>query len=135
MRGVRVSKEVKRVKLLTLIELFLGAVVLVSGIVVGVMGLVEQPASFTIAGEGLLTLVFGARAALILNVPARIAKVVKLALVVLLLQIACLVAAVMLMDMDGKKDMVVAVCGGFLPALLTCTIMMLSRGIAKRAER
>ena len=129
------STEVKRVKLLTLLELFLGMAVLVGGIVVAVMALVEQPAGFVIAGEGLVTLLFGARAALIVNVPARIAKVVKLALIVMLVQIACAVAAVMLMDMDGKKDMVVAVCGGFLPAIITFVIMMLSRGIAKRAER
>ena len=129
------SAEVKRVKLLTLIELFLGLAVLIGGITVAVLSLVEQPAAFVIAGEGLGTLLFGARAALSVNVPARIAKVVKLALVVFLIQIACLVVAVMLMDMDGKKDMVVAVCGGFLPAFMSFVIMMLSRGIAKRAER
>ncbi|MBO7674561.1 MAG: hypothetical protein J6S63_06085 [Atopobiaceae bacterium] len=128
------SAEAKRVKILTLIELVLGLAIVVTGVVLVVLG-AASAAPFVLCGEGVLTLVFGARAALIANVPARIGKLVSLALIVLLLQIACLVGIVFLIGPDQVSQDPIPVFAAALPAVFSVTIALLSNGIAKRAER
>ena len=128
------SAEAKRVKILTLIELFLGLAVAVAGIVLLVMG-AKTAAPFVLCGEGVVSVVFGARGALIANVPARIGKLATLGLVVLLLQVACIVGVVFLIGPNEVTREPLPVCVSVLPAIVTLIIVVLSRGIAKRAER
>lgn len=128
------SSEAKRVKILTLVEMFLGLALVVAGIVF-VVGGASTAAPFVLCGEGALSLVFGARGALIANVPARIGKIVSLGLVVLLLQAACVAAIVFLVGPDEVADNLPPVCLSAVPALVTLVAVLLSRGMAKRAER
>lgn len=128
------SSEAKRVKILTLIELALGLALIVVGIVLVVGGQAAQ-APFVLCGEGVVSLVFGGRAALIANVPARIGKLVSLALIICLVQAACVAGIVMLVGTDQVKENLLPVCCAAVPAFVSLTIALLSRGIAKRAER
>ncbi len=131
---LEVSSEAKRVKLLTLAEMFLGLIVLVGGIVAAVMGLLDLTAGIVLAAEGIVGLLFGARGALIANVPARIGKLVRIALVVVLIQIACCVVVGYITGADEQPE-IVAIVGGALLPIISFVIMVLSRGMAKRAER
>ena len=133
-RGTIVSTEIKRVKLMTLAELFLGIALLAGGVVVAAMGAVMQSGAFLLAGEGLVTSAFGVRGALIANVPARIGKLATLALVIALVQIACCVGTWLLLGTDEQSDYV-CLASAAVPALISCVIWLLSRGMAKRAER
>lgn len=128
------SSEAKRVKILTLIELFLGLALVVAGIVLAVGGAATM-APFALCAEGVVSLVFGARGALIANVPARIGKMVSLGLVVFLLQAACIALIVYLVGPDQVSDNLPVVCMASVPALVTIVAVLLSRGMAKRAER
>ena len=128
------SSEAKRVKILTLIELILGLVLVVTGVVLAVMGAVTV-APFVLCGDGILTMVFGARGALIANVPARIGNLTSLALIAMLLQIVCLVGIVLLIGPSNVSEDPVPIFEAALPAIFSVTIALLSNGIAKRAER
>ena len=128
------SAEAKRVKILTLIELLLGLAVVILGIVLLVMG-AKTAAPYVLCGEGVISLVFGVRGALIANVPARIGKLVTLGLVVLLLQIACIAGIVFLIGPNEVAKEPLPVCASVVPALITLIAVVLARGIAKRAER
>ena len=128
------SAEAKRVKILTLIELLLGLAVVILGIVLLVMG-AKTAAPYVLCGEGVISLVFGVRGALIANVPARIGKLVTLGLVVLLLQIACIAGIVFLIGPNEVPKEPLPVCASVVPALITLIAVVLARGIAKRAER
>lgn len=128
------SSEAKRVKILTLIELALGLALVVFGIVLIVNGNPAQ-APGILCGEGVFTLFFGARAALIANVPARIGKLVTFGLIALLIQVACAVAIVMMVGTDHVAENPVPVCLSAVPAVVSLVIVLLSRGMAKRAER
>ena len=128
------SSEAKRVKILTLIELLLGLALIVFGIVLFVTSGVKK-VPFTLCGEGLCTLVFGVRGALIANVPARLGKLVTLGIVVLLLQIACIAAIVVFTGPDKISSNPAPTCVSAVPALITLVAVVLARGITKRAER
>ena len=128
------SAEAKRVKILTLIELLLGLAVVILGIVLLVMG-AKTAAPYVLCGEGVISLVFGVRGALIANVPARIGKLVTLGLVVLLLQIACIAGIVFLIGPNEVAKEPLPACASVVPALITLIAVVLARGIAKRAER
>ena len=128
------SAEAKRVKILTLIELILGLAVVVLGIVLIILGS-KTAAPFVLCGEGVVSVVFGVRGALIANVPARIGKLVTLGLVVLLLQVACIVGVVFLIGSNEVSKEPLPVCASAVPALITLIAVVLARGIAKRAER
>lgn len=128
------SSEAKRVKILTLIELILGLVIVVCGLALGIMG-ATTAAPYVLAGEGVVSLFFGARGALIANVPARIGKLVTLGLIMLVIQLACLGIVVYLVGVNNVAEDPVPVCLSVIPALLTLAIVLLSRGMAKRAER
>lgn len=128
------SSEAKRVKILTLLELFLGIALVVAGIVFVVMGAATS-APYVLCGEGGLALVYGVRGSLIANVPARMAKLAKFAAVMLLLQVACVVGVVMLIGTDHVADEVPTVALSAVPVVVTLASMLLARGIAKRAER
>lgn len=114
--------------------MFAGSLMVIGAIVVLVMGLVEMPSACVVIGEGLLTAVFGVRGALITNVPARVPKLVSLALITLVIQVACVGVIVYLTGVDGKKD-IAMVCGCSAVALLSLIVWVLSRSMAKKAER
>ena len=128
------SSEAKRVKILTLIELALGLALIIMGIVF-VVGGAATAAPYVLCGEGVLTLLFGGRGALIANVPARIGKLVTLALVVFLLQLACVAGIAYLIGPDNVSQELPTVCTAAIPAIITLIAMLLARGMAKRAER
>ena len=128
------SSEVKRVKILTLLSLLLGVCTLVYGIILIVTG-GEIPVSGLVCADGLLTLVFGGRGALLANVPAKMPALAKIAIVVFLLQCALAAAIVFLVGPDHVKDNIGPVVSLAICALLSLVIWLLSRGIAKRAER
>jgi hypothetical protein len=128
------SSEAKRVKILTLIELILGLVLTVTGVVLAVMG-AATVAPFVLCGDGVLTAVFGARAALIANVPARIGRLTSLAAIVMLLQLVCLAGIVLLIGPSNVSEDPIPVFAAALPTVFSVTIALLSNGIAKRAER
>lgn len=130
-----VSSESKRIKLITLFELFLGLALLVAGIVLIVMGVMPKKPAAVLAGEGIVTLLFGGRGALIANVPARISKLVTLALIVGLVQIACIAGIVFFVGTDHVQENVGIIAASAVPAVLSLVIWCLSRGMAKRAER
>lgn len=128
------SSEVKRVKILTLIELFLGLALLVLGLV-SILGGALTTSPYLVLGEGLVTVVFGVRGALIANVPARIGKLFAKALILALVQIVCVAGVVYITGTDNVSKeplMAVAAC---VPIVFSLAIALLSRGIAKRAER
>jgi len=129
------SQEVRRVKLLVLLSMALGLVLVVLGIINAMSAGDAATPYFVLCGEGVLTLVYGARAALVANVPARIGKLATLALIVLLLQLACVAGIVYLIGVDTVKDNPVPVAIAGVPALLNLIECLLARGIAKRAER
>lgn len=128
------SAEAKRVKVLMLAELFLGMALVVLGIALLVMGAATASPAL-LCGEGVLTLFLGVRGALIVNVPARIPKLVTLGAIMLLLQLACVVGIVFLTGTDNIANDPVPVVAGAVPCLLTLIAVLMSRGIAKRAER
>ena len=128
------SSEAKRVKILTLVALVLGLGLAIMGIVLAVMGSATA-APYVLAGEGVVTLVCGARGALIANVPARISKLATLALVLFAVQVACIVGVVMLIGGPDKvTDEPAIACASVAPAVISLVIFFLSRGMAKRAE-
>jgi hypothetical protein len=129
-----VSAEAKRVKILTLLGLVLGLVLVVLGIVL-VVGGSATSAPFVLIGEGVVTLVYGGRGALIANVPARMGKLVTLAAVVLLVQLACVAAVVMLVGPDNVSKEPVLVGASAVPSVVTLATLLLARGMTKRAER
>ena len=129
-----VSSEAKRVKLLTLAEMFLGLIVLIGGIVAAFMGPLDLVAGIILAAEGLVSLIFGARGALIANVPARIGKLARIALIIQLLQIVSCVAIGLITGADEQHEIIAIVCGALLP-VISLVILILSRGMEKRAER
>ncbi len=128
------SSEAKRVKILTLIELLLGLAIVICGIVLGIMG-AATAAPYVLAGEGVVSMFFGARGALIANVPARIGKLATFGLIVLVIQLVCVGIVVCMVGPNNVAEDPVPVCLSVIPALLTLAIMLLSRGMAKRAER
>ena len=129
------SQEVRRVKLLVLLSMALGIVIAALGMV-SVLGAGDGAAPlFVLCGEGVLTLVYGVRGALVANVPARIGKLASLALVVLLVQLACVAGIVYLVGVDAIKDNPIPVVAAGIPAPLNLIEWLLDRGIAKRAER
>ena len=128
------SSEVKRVKLLTLLSLLLGLGTLVFGIVLIVMG-TSMPVGGVVCADGFLTLFFGGRGALLANVPAKMPNLAKLAIVILILQCALIAAIVFLIGPDHVKDQIAPVVCASVNAVITLVILILARGIAKRAER
>lgn len=128
------SSEAKRVKILTLIELLLGFAIVILGIVLLVMG-AKTMAPAILCGEGVITLIFGVRGALIANVPARIGKLVTFGLIVFLLQVACIAGIVFLIGPNEVQNDPVPVCAAAVPAVITFIAVLLARGMAKRAER
>ena len=128
------SSEAKRVKIFTLLELALGLALVVYGIVLIVGGSPAQMPA-VMCGEGVFGLFFGARSALIANVPARIGKLVSFGLVALLIQVVCIVAIVMTIGTDHVAENPLPVCLSAIPAVFSLVIALLSRGMAKRAER
>lgn len=128
------SSEAKRVKILTLVELLLGLALVVVGIVFVVMG-AATVAPYVLCGEGALTLVFGVRGALIANVPAHIGKLVVKAVVALVVQIACIAAIVYLIGPENVGSDPIMPCAAAAPVVFSLAIALLSRGMAKRAER
>ncbi len=128
------SSEVKRVKLLTLLSLLLGFGTLVYGIVLIVTG-TTIPVSGMVCADGLLTLIFGGRGALLANVPAKMPVLAKIAIVVFLIQCALIAAIVFLVGPDHVKDQIAPIACASANALASLVIWILSRGIAKRAER
>ena len=128
------SSEAKRVKLLTLAEMFLGLIVLVGGIVAAAMGPLDMIAGLALACEGIVGLIFGAKGALIANVPARIGKLARIALIVQIVQILACVAIVYITGAAEQHELV-AIAGGVLLPVISLVILLLSRGMAKRAER
>ena len=128
------SAEAKRVKILTLLGLVLGLVLVVLGIGL-VVGGSATSAPFVLIGEGVVTLVYGGRGALIANVPARMGKLVTLAAVVLLVQLACVAAVVMLVGPDNVSKEPVLVGASAVPSVVTLATLLLARGMTKRAER
>lgn len=128
------SSEAKRVKILTLIELLLGLAIVICGIVLGIME-AATAAPYVLAGEGVVSMFFGARGALIANVPARIGKLATFGLIVLVIQLVCVGIVVYMVGPNNVAEDPVPVCLSVIPALLTLAIMLLSRGMAKRAER
>lgn len=128
------SSEAKRVKIFTLLALFAGLALIVYG-VVRLIGGNSSTDSYVICGEGVLTLVFGARGALIANVPARLGKLATFAFVVFLVQLVCVAGAVLLIQPENVANDPVPVCACAVPAVISLVIALLSRGIAKRAER
>ena len=129
------SSEVKRVKLLTLLSLLLGLGTLVFGIVLIVMGMASMPVGGVVCADGFLTLFFGGRGALLANVPAKMPNLAKLAIVILILQCALIAAIVFLIGPDHVKDQIAPVVCASVNAVITLVILILARGIAKRAER
>ncbi len=128
------SSEAKRVKILTLIALFAG-IGLIAYAVISLVGDNSSTSSYVVGGEGLFTLVFGVRGALIANVPARLGKLATFAFVVFLLQVACIAGVVFLVKPENISQNFVPVVVAAVPALISLVIALLSRGIAKRAER
>ncbi|MBR3158197.1 MAG: hypothetical protein IKF14_03740 [Atopobiaceae bacterium] len=128
------SSEAKRVKLLTLAEMFLGLIVLIGGIVAVFMGPLDVVAGIILAAEGLVSLIFGARGALIANVPARIGKLARIALIIQLVQIVSCVAIGLITGADEQHEIIAIVCGALLP-VISLVILILSRGMEKHAER
>ncbi len=128
------SAEAKRVKIFTLIELFLGIALVVFGIVLLVTG-AKNASPYVLCGEGAISLVFGVRGALIANVPARIGKLVVFGLVIFLLQAACVAAIVYLTGPSEVSKEPLPVCASVVPAIVTLIAVFLARGMAKRAER
>ena len=128
------SSEVKRVKLLTLLSLLFGFAMLAYGIVLIVTG-TAIPVSGVVCTDGLLTVVFGGRGALLANVPAKMPNLAKLAFAFFLLQCALVAAIVFLIGPDHVKDQIAPVVCTSVNAVYTLVICLLSRGIAKRAER
>lgn len=128
------SAEAKRVKILTLIELFLGAALVVFGIVLLVTG-AKNSSPYVLCGEGVVSLVFGVRGALIANVPARIGKLVTFGIVVFLLQAACVAAIVYFTGPNEVPNEPAPVCASVVSAIVTLVAVLLARGMAKRAER
>lgn len=127
------SSEAKRIKILTLIELFLGLVIAVTAGIYAT-GVSSPTHCFVVVGEGILTLILGARGALIANVPARIGKLVPLFLIALLVQVACTAAVFVLSDPPNSGEYLTCICAA-VPALVSLIIIFLARGMAKRAER
>lgn len=128
------SSEAKRIKILTLIELALGLALLVFGIVL-IVGGGNNNAPFVLCGEGVIGLFFGARGAIIANVPARMGKLVSLGAIVLLLQIACVIGIIMLTDPQNVSQDPAPTCAAAIPAVITLVAVLLARGMTKRAER
>ena len=128
------SAEAKRVKVRMLAERCCGMALVVLGIVLLVMG-TATASPVLLCGEGVLTLFLGVRGALIVNVPARIPKLVTLGAIVLLLQLACVCGIVFITGTDNIANDPMPVAAGAGPCLLSLMAVLMSRGIAKRAER
>lgn len=128
------SPEAKRVKILTLVELALGLALIVYGVVLLVRGMASGVA-YALCGEGAVSMVFGVRGALIANVPARMGKLVTLGVVILLLQLVCVAAVVMLTGPQKVPEEPINTGLSVLPPLVTLIAIFLARGITKRAER
>lgn len=120
--------------MLTLAELFLGLIVLVGGILAALAGPLDLVAGIILACEGLVGLVFGVRGALIANVPSRIGKLARIALLVQAVQIIACVVIGVITGADEQHEIVAIACGALLP-LISLVILILSRGMEKRAER
>lgn len=127
------SAEAKRIKILTLFELFVGLVIAVAA---GIYATGDSSPTdcFVVIGEGVLTLVLAARGALIANVPARIGKLVPLFLVTLLVQVACAACVFYLADPVSNGEPLTTILAA-VPAFVSLLIVVLARGMAKRAER
>ena len=128
------SQEVKRVKILTLVELVLGVELIGLAIYLLVTGGMSSLAGI-VGLDGLLTLVFGVRGALIANVPARMPLLVRKAIIALVVQIAVVAAVVYITGPErvGAEPLPTICCA--LPAIVTLVCLLLANGIAKRAER
>lgn len=128
------TSEAKRVKILTLISLFLGLVTLVLGIVLIVSG-ASTAVSSVVCVDGFITLVFGGRGALLANVPAKMGTLAKLAIIVFLLQVVAVAGIVFLTGPEHVGEQPLPVIASGVDAILSFVIWILARGIAKRAER
>ena len=128
------SSEAKRIKILTLIELVLGFVLIGFAIFLFVGG-TDAAVAALVGAQGVVTLVFGGRGALIANVPARIGKLATLALITLAIQIVLCAAIVYLIGPDRIDQNPLPVVCSAVPSLLAIVIFLFARGMAKRAER
>lgn len=133
-RERRMSQEVKRVKILTLVELVLGVALIGFAIFLFVTGAAPAIAG-SVVGNGLMTLFFGVRGALIANVPARMPRLVRFALIAFVVQVALTAAVVCLTGTDNVGDNPLPTVCCAVPALVSLVCLLLANGIAKRAER
>lgn len=127
------SAEAKRIKILTLAQLFVGLALIVGGIVM-LMG-DATPRPFILGVEGILTLAVGARGALIANVPARIGKLAVLMLVALMVQCSCVAFVVFFTGPENVSGDPVPCCMALVPAVFSLVIALLSSSMSKHAER
>jgi hypothetical protein len=128
------SQEAKRVKILTLVELALGVVLIGPAIYLLVSGAGSLCAGL-VGLDGVLTLVFGGKGALVANVPARMPQLVRLSIIALVAQVALVAAIVYAVGPDKVGESPVAVVCAAVPCVVTLVCLLLARGIAKRAER
>lgn len=128
------SQEAKRVKILTLVELVLGVVLIGVAVFLLVSG-ADSLCAGLVALDGVLTLVFGGKAALVANVPARMPQLVRLSIIALVAQVIIVAALVYLVGPDHVGENPLAVVCAAIPCVVTLVCLLLARGIAKRAER
>ena len=128
------SQEAKRIKILTLVALIGGLALMGCAIALAVTG-TPVAVSVLIGLDGLASTLFGGRGALIANVPARMGKLASLAIIVLVVQVALVAGLVYAMGPDHVADEPLPVVVSVAPAIVTLIILLLSRGMAKRAER
>lgn len=128
------SQEAKRVKIFTLVAIALGLVCVIAAIVLAVQG-VSAAIAGLLGAEGAATIYYGGKGALIANVPARLGQLVKLSIIILVVQVACIAGIVLTVGTDNVADNSVPLALSAVSCLDTLIILLLSRGITKRAER
>jgi hypothetical protein len=128
------STEAKRIKILTLVAMAVGLVCVIVPIVLWMQ---SAPAALAglLGAEGAITIIYGGRGALIANVPARIGQLVKLSLIVCVVQAALIGCMIMVIGQDHIAENPLAIGCAAVPFFISLIICLLSRGMAKRAER
>lgn len=124
------SSDSKRIKICTLVSLIYGIVAAIMGIVFAVT--TKDATSWPVVGTGVLSAVVGVRGALIANVPSTIAKLVKLAVIVFIVQVVVALLALFLVGPQNVNDYVLPFSLMLVSMIVTLIIAILSQQLNRK---
>lgn len=124
------SADSKRIKICTILSLIYGVIATVIGIVLAVT--TSDATSWPVVGTGVLSAVVGVRGSLIANVPSTIAKLVKLAVILFVVQLALCALALFLVGPENVNDYVLPFSLMLVSLIVTLIIAILSQNLNKK---